>query len=219
MIKGILLDVDGTLVLSNDAHAESWVRAFQKFGYNADLEQVRRLIGMGGDKLVPEIQAELSKDEGVGKKINDYRTELFEREYVGKLKPTPGTREFVQFLLDNEYKVMVASSASGEELENLLKAAQVNDLLNQATTSDDAEGSKPDPDIVHAALEKLGIQAHEVIMIGDTPYDIQAASRAGVGVIAFRSGGWSDADLVGSLAVYDNPADLLRQFKQSPVFS
>ncbi len=204
--------MDGTLVLSNDAHAESWVRAFQKFGFEASHDHIRALIGMGGDKLVRAVDTSLDNEKGIGKQISDYRKELFEKEYVENLRPAPGSRKLVERLQGAGYKTVVASSASEQEIEKLLIAAEVNDLLPLTTTSDDAEESKPDPDIVHAALKKAGLPANEVVMIGDTPYDVEAATKAGVRVIAVRCGGWNDADLVGAIAVYDNPAALLNCF-------
>ena len=216
-MKGILLDIDGTLVMSNDAHAEAWVRAFEHFGFKAAFNAVRPLIGMGGDKLMPEIVPELKSDTDKAAEISKYRSRLFLDEYAAKLVPAPGSRALVQKLKSQGFKLLVATSAKAEELNVLLKAAEVNDLLQQATTSDDADNSKPDPDIVHAALEKIGLPPTEVIMIGDTPYDIEAAGRAGVQLIALRCGGWEDKDLTGALAIYDSPADLLINLARSPI--
>ena len=216
-MKGILLDIDGTLVLSNDAHAEAWVRAFEHFGYMVAYDAVRPLIGMGGDKLMPEIVPELGSDTDKASEVSKYRSQLFLNEYAAGLKPTPGSRALVQKLQSEGLKLLVATSAKAKELSVLLKAAEVDDLLKQATTSDDADNSKPDPDIVHAALDKIGLPATEVIMIGDTPYDIEAAGRAGVQLIALRCGGWEDKDLTGAVAIYDSPADLLINYDSSPI--
>jgi HAD superfamily hydrolase (TIGR01509 family) len=214
-MRGILLDVDGTLVLSNDAHAHSWVEAFAKYGYDLDFDDVRRLIGMGGDKLIPGLVPGLNKESGPGKDISQYRSRLFAEKYASNLKEAPGSRELVLRMRESGLRLLVASSANAEELQYLLKAAKVDDLLTEATTSSDAEQSKPDPDIIQAALEKIGLPASEVLMIGDTPYDIEAAGRSGVGLMAVRCGGWSDRDLEGALAVYDDPADLLVNYEQA----
>lgn len=216
-MKGILLDIDGTLVLSNDAHAEAWVRAFEHFGYTVDFERVRPLIGMGGDKLMPELIPKLGTDTDKASEISKFRSELFLTEYAPSLKPTPGSRLLVQKLQSLNLKLLIATSAKAEELNVLLKAAETDDLLKQATTSDDADSSKPDPDIVHAALKKIGLPPEQVIMIGDTPYDIEAAGRAGVQLIALRCGGWEDKDLTGAVAIYNDPADLLVNFDPSPI--
>lgn len=217
-IEGVLLDIDGTLVLSNDAHAQAWVDAFATGGYDdVTFEQVRPLIGMGGDRLMPKVISGLSDEAGHGKTISHYRSKLFLSEFVDELIPANGARDLVLKLREAGLKVMVASSAKPEELQALLKAAHVEDLLPEATTSGDAESSKPSPDIVEAALAKIGLPADRVIMIGDTPYDVESAGKAGVGVIAVRCGGFSDSELAGAIAIYDDPADLLRQFDQSPL--
>ncbi|MES2971677.1 MAG: HAD family hydrolase [Patescibacteria group bacterium] len=215
MVKGVLIDVDGTLGLSNDAHAEAWVKAFAQFGHSISFEQVRPLIGMGGDKIIPRLAPDLNSESGTGKDISNLRTKIFQKEYVASLQPAPGSRELVKRLLNHGLKLMIASSAKEEELDNLLKAAQVDDLLKEATTSGDADNSKPDPDIVHAALAKMGLPPEQVVMIGDTAYDIEAAGRAGVRLVAVRCGGWQDKDLDGAVAIYDDPTDILNNFEAS----
>jgi HAD superfamily hydrolase (TIGR01509 family) len=209
MIKGVLLDIDGTLVLSNDAHAAAWHEAFAANGYELPLEDIRRLIGMGGDKLIPAMVSDLDESEGDGKAVKELRTEIFMEQYAPDLRPTPGARQLVEAIRSEGLTPVAASSAKADELDALLHAADIEDLLDDATTADDAEGSKPDPDIIHEALKKAGLQPDEAVMIGDTPYDIEAAGKAGVRCIALRCGGWDDRDLKGALAIYDDPADLL----------
>lgn len=209
MIKGILFDIDGTLVLSNDQHAHAWEEAFAAYNYDVPYEDIRRLIGMGGDKLISNLQPQLNDSEGDGKLIKELRTQIFKEKYADTLKPAPGSRDLVVAAQQAGLKTVVASSAKSDELDVLLKAAEVNDLLTEATTSDDADNSKPDPDIIQAALDKIGFAPDEVGMIGDTPYDIEAASRASVPCVAVRCGGWSDKELSGAVAIYDDPADLL----------
>lgn len=213
------MDIDGTLVLSNDAHALAWVEALAHHGYTVEFSEVRRLIGMGGDKLIPQVAPGLDAHTEPGKKIGQFRSELFQRKYAAGLKPAPGSRELVQRLLDEGLQLMVASSAKESDLNSLLKAARVDDLLHHSTTSSDADASKPEPDIVGAALDKIGLSALQVLMLGDTPYDIEAAKQCGIGVVAVRCGGWSDAHLDGALAIYDDPADLLANFDSSPFIS
>lgn len=218
-LQGVLLDIDGTLVLSNDAHAQAWVEAFADYGYEIKFADVRPLIGMGGDQVVPRMVSELSGEEGVGKQIADRRKELIIEKFSPNLASAPGSRELVQRLKQDGFKLVVASSATSEELSSLLKAAEVEDLLEKEpiTTSSDAESSKPAPDLIEAALKKGQLQPKQAIMLGDTPYDIQAASKAGVGVIAFRCGDFDDTQLADALAIYDNPADLLANYEQSPL--
>ncbi|WP_315790279.1 HAD family hydrolase [Fischerella sp. JS2] len=217
VLQAVLLDIDGTLVLSNDAHAQTWVDTFRKFGYDVSFEQVRSLIGMGGDQIIPRVVPGLTDEEGDGKAIAQQRRKLFLNEYAPKLVPANGARQLVQHMLQSGLRLIVASSASSQEMEVLLKAAQVDDLLEETTTSSDAEVSKPAPDIVEAALGKLNCPPQEVLMLGDTPYDIKSANQAGVGVIALRCGGFDDTALAGAKAIYNDPADLLAQYADSPL--
>lgn len=215
-LKGVILDVDGTLLLSNDAHAQAWVDAFTEYDYQVPFERVRPLIGMGGDKLMPTVVPGLSDEEGVGEQIAERRKQIFAERYAATLKPTPGARDLLLRLREAGLELAVASSAAGDELETLLKAAQVDDLIAQTTTSSDAEESKPAPDIVAVALKRLDLEPDEVVMLGDTPYDIESASGCGVGVIAVRSGGFTDEELSGALAIYNDPADALTHYDRSP---
>lgn len=216
-LQAVLLDIDGTLVLSNDAHAQSWVDAFREFGYDVSFEQVRSLIGMGGDQLMPRVVPGLTDEEGDGSAIAQRRKEIFLKHYAPKLSPANGARQLIQHMLQTGLRLIVASSASNQEMEVLLKAAQVDDLLKETTTSSDAEASKPAPDIVEAALSKLNKPPNQVLMLGDTPYDIKSANMAGVGAIALRCGGFDDVTLAGAKAIYDDPADLLAHYADSPL--
>jgi HAD superfamily hydrolase (TIGR01509 family) len=214
--EGVIFDVDGTLVDSNDAHARAWVEAFAEAGHPVPFERVRRLVGMGGDQLLPEA-AGLSAEAEPGRSIAKRRGEVFEQKFLPQLRPLPGARELVARLRHDGYRLGVASSAQPAELEPLLRLAGEEDLLRERTSAGDVEESKPEPDIVLAALRKLRLGPSAAVMIGDTPYDVEAARRAGVALIAFRSGGWSDPDLRGALAVYDGPADLLARIESSPL--
>jgi HAD superfamily hydrolase (TIGR01509 family) len=217
--KGVILDVDGTLVLSNDAHAQAWVEAFTEFGYEVKFEQVRPLIGMGGDQIIPKFAPELSDQQGKGKEIADKRKELIVNKFGTNLTPTTGARQLILKMQNEGLRLIIASSATSQELSVLLKAAQIDDLLSQdeAATSSDAEASKPDPDIVEAALKELSIQPSDVVMLGDTPYDIEAANKAEVDVIALRCGGFDDSQLKNAIAIYNDPADLLTHYDTSPL--
>ncbi|MFP5263092.1 MAG: HAD family hydrolase [Blastocatellia bacterium] len=215
-IRGVILDVDGTLVDSNDAHAQAWVDALAEHDIQVGFEKVRPLVGMGGDKLLPEVSG-IEEDTPEGERISKRRGEIFKQRYLPTLKAFPSTRELLQRMRDEGLKLVVASSAKEDELNLLLKIAGADGLVEEKTSSDDAENSKPDPDIVKAALDGSGLAPDEVLMLGDTPYDIESASGAGVGVVAFRCGGWEDADLSGAIAIYDGPADLLSNYESSPV--
>ena len=215
-IRGVILDIDGTLVDSNDAHASAWVEALAEHGIDVEYEKARRLIGMGGDKLLPELTG-LEEDSPIGKKIGESRSKIFKSKYLPHLKPFPRVKELLARMTKDGLRLVVASSAKEDELKELLKIAGAEEFIEDKTSSSDAENSKPDPDIVEAALDDLGLSPDEVIMIGDTPYDVEAAARADIKTLAFRSGGWRDAELKDAVAVYQDPADLLARYDSSPL--
>lgn len=216
-MKAILLDIDGTMLESNDAHATAWSQACAEFAMELPASFFRPLIGMGGDKILAKLGGDLSEQTEPGKSIAHRRKEIFLERYVARLKPTPGARALVERLRADQLSPVVASSAKNEELKALLEAAQIADLIDDAATSDDADRSKPDPDIVESALEKARVSNSEALMIGDTPYDIEAAAKAGVRIIAVCCGGWSDRELAGAAAIYDDPQDLMRRYDDSPL--
>ena len=208
MRRAILFDVDGTLVDSNDAHAHAWVQAFAESGITVDFHDVRRLIGMGGDKLMPRVSG-IEEDTSTGKSISHRRREIFKTEYLPRLRAFRDADRLAALLSARGYTLVAASSAKRDELTPLLDVAGVTRHFDGATSSDDAEESKPDPDIVEAALKRAKAAPQDAVMIGDTPYDLEAARRCGVPLIAFRCGGWGDEDLAGAVAIYDGPWDLL----------
>jgi HAD superfamily hydrolase (TIGR01509 family) len=214
--RAVLLDVDGTLVDSNDAHARAWVDALAESGRRVEFLRVRPLIGMGSDKLLPALTG-MSADSTEGKKVVALRSEIFRRKYLPTLHPTHGAQRMLEWLRDDGLQLVVATSAKPDELEGLLEAAGATHLVDAASSSADADRSKPDPDIVHAALGKAGCDPHEAIFIGDTPYDVAAGSRSGVQVIVLRCGGWwSDRSFRAAVAIYDDPEDLVDNYLLSP---
>lgn len=213
-LETVLLDVDGTLIDSNDEHAYAWVDAAREFGYEIEYERVRRMIGMGGDKVLPELTG-LAEDSPEGKRLVERRGEIFRTQYLPLLQPFEHARELLLRLREDGYQLVVATSASEDDLELLLKQARVDDVIGKATSSDDAEDSKPDPDIIEAALAKAGTEPGAAVMLGDTPYDVAAAARAGVRCVALRCGGWEDDELRGAHAFYDDAADLLSRYSES----
>ncbi len=214
----VLLDIDGTLVDSNAAHAAAWSDAFAAHGRHHSPQQIRPLIGKGGDKVLQEL-ASLDSESGEGKAISEARARIFQERYLPTITPTPSARQFVEWLIDSRLTVVVATSAKADEVKGLLAVCGGQALAGNATTSDDAERSKPDPDIVVAALKKSGAPAGRAIMIGDTPYDIEAATRAGVATIALRCGGWDEASLQGAVAIYDDPRELLERIRTPWLYS
>jgi len=217
LFKAILLDIDGTLVDSNDAHAHAWVAAFAESGVTVDFARVRRCIGMGGDKLMPEVSG-IAEDSPQGRLISQRRGEIFTTEWLPRLRPFRDVNRLVAALNARGVRLVAASSAKKTELRALLDLAGVASMLDGATSSDDAEESKPDPDIIEAALKQAHAGPGEAVMIGDTPYDVEAAARAGVAAIAFRCGGWRDEDLTGAIAIYDGAWDLLARLDESPLW-
>jgi phosphoglycolate phosphatase-like HAD superfamily hydrolase len=215
-IRAVFFDVDGTLLDSNDAHARAWLDALRGQGKNVPFDLVRSKIGKGGDRLLMEV-AGIDEDSVEGKLLTDRRAAILKSFYLPECGPLPGARALVQKLQAMGLRCIAVTSAGKKDLADLLRAAAVADVLTEAVTSDDADASKPAPDLVHVALDKIGVGPREVVMIGDTPYDITAARAAGVSTVAFRSGGWSDRDLDGAIAIYDHPADLLARFEQSPL--
>jgi HAD superfamily hydrolase (TIGR01509 family) len=216
-LAGVILDVDGTLVLSNDAHANAWVEAFADHGYEVSFDRLRPLMGMGGDQIIPLLVPELKSEAGISKQITERRKALILSKYGDRLSPTNGARDLVQKMQSAGLRLVIASSATEQEMGLLLKIAQVDDLLPDFVTSNDAKASKPNPDIVEAALSKADLAPDQTVMLGDTPYDIESAAKTGVGVIAFRTGGFSDEELEGAIAIYNDPADLLAHYSESPL--
>jgi HAD superfamily hydrolase (TIGR01509 family) len=216
-LDGVLLDVDGTLVDSNDAHALAWSEALGEFGHQMTARKIRPLIGMGGDKLLPTIG--LDPESSVGKAVAERRGAIFLERYVPRLRLTRGAKELVARLREEGLDLVIATSARDKELEAMLEKVGLDDLVKKRTSADDAENSKPDPDIIDAALQRANLSPNEALLLGDTPYDVQAASRAQVKTVALLCGGWDADALSGAIAIYEDPADLLRHFTASPFAS
>jgi len=218
VLRGVLFDVDGTLVASNEAHARSWADTLNEIGYDVPYDVIWPMIGMGGDKLLPAA-AGIEINSTLGDRLSKRRWEIFQEKYLQHLRPTPGARELVERLKNDGYELVVASSAGGNELGALMKAAGVDDLMDAATSSSDADDSKPDPDIVEAAVKKSGFDPDELVMLGDTPYDVQAATGAQVPLIALLCGGWRMEELAGAAAYFDDPADIVRRYADTIFYS
>ena len=196
--EGFILDVDGTLVDSNDAHAQAFAEAL-----GVPFERVRPLIGKGADQLIPELIGRYDAALAERKKA------IFKARYLASLRPFGKVRELLQTLKDRGLRLVAASSAGKDELDALLQVAGAQEYLEAQVDADDAAQSKPHPDIVQAALRKLELRAERCVMVGDTPYDAEAAARAGVAFIGLRCGGWRESQLRPALAVYADPAALL----------
>jgi HAD superfamily hydrolase (TIGR01509 family) len=217
-VNAVVLDIDGTLLLSNEAHARSYVDAASSLGLPSNFESILRLIGKGSDKLIPEAFG-FDSESDLGKSLDTLKAKVFKARYLSTLQPAPGARELLRRLRQDDRRLVVATSASKEDIASLLERAEVKDLVEETTSADDTAASKPEPDVVAAALKKVETKPNAAVMLGDTPYDIEAARRAGVAIIAFRCGGWTDKDLHGAVAVYDHPADLLAHYSESVLAS
>jgi HAD superfamily hydrolase (TIGR01509 family) len=192
MTRTLILDIDGTLVDSNDAHARAWVTAFQAGGFDVSFGQVRPLIGMGGDQVVPRLTG-VGKDDPRFQLLSDGWKQAFEQEFAS-VRPFPGTRDMVQAAQEAGWKVLVATSGEADLADRLLKLAGVADLLPERVSSQDVQASKPEPDLMHAALQKAAVPAQDAWMLGDTRYDIEAAHRAGINCVVVRLGGNSELE-------------------------
>jgi phosphoglycolate phosphatase-like HAD superfamily hydrolase len=212
--RAVILDVDGTLVDSNDAHAGAWLDAFTEFGITVAYDAIRRSIGMGGDKLMPEVSG-IAETSPLGGRIAQRRAEIFTFKYLPGIAAFPRVRDLVARFRDDGYVLAVASSAKEDELDPLLEIAGVSDLIPKRTSSDDADHSKPDPDIVVAAVKRAKVDHSRAVMIGDTPYDVAAAKRAGIEIAGVECGGWTREALAGAVEVYRDPADLLGRYASS----
>lgn len=216
MIKALLCDIDGTLVQSNWLHAEAWQIALGALGIHLELEELRRQIGKGGDELIP-VYVPWWKRKYVEEPLKAFRKHVFQVDFLHQVKPLPEAREFLLRLKAAGIRPALASSAGKEDLKSYKKIVGMEDLIEEESSSDDAERSKPHPDIFQATLKRLGHKPHEVLALGDTPYDAEAAGKAGIWTIGVCSGGWSKPDLLaaGCLEVYNDVADLLAHFDQS----
>jgi HAD superfamily hydrolase (TIGR01549 family) len=219
MPKAVIFDVDGTLVDSVDQHAHAWQDAFHDFGYDIPFQAIRGQIGKGGDQLIPVFLPKDKLDQQT-EALEQHRGKLFKDIYLPTVTSFPAVRELFERLQRNNRQIALASSAKEDELRIYKQIARIEDLVQTHTSSDDAEKSKPYPDIFEAALQRLpGVHAHEVIVIGDTPYDAQAAAKAGIKTIGVLSGGFAEQDLrqAGCIAIYKDPADLLANYDTSPL--
>ena len=216
MIKAILCDMDGTLVESNWLHAEAWQVALGAIGEHVELDAVRRQIGKGGDELIP-VFVPWWKAKHVQKPMEALRKHVFEHDYLPRVKPFARVRDFMLRLKEADIRLSLASSASTQDLAIYKRIANIADLIEEESSKDDADQSKPHPDIFEATLKRLGLKPAEVIALGDTPWDAEAAGKAGIWTIGVETGGWTRDELLhaGCVEVYKDVGDLLDHFEQS----
>ena len=214
--RAVLFDVDGTLVDTNDLHAAAWREAFLNFGLDRPLDEIRWQVGKGGDNLIPALIPGLS--DAQHKELEDFRAELFKRDYLPRATPFPGVRGLFERIVADGVKIVLASSSHAEEVDFYLGLIGCADLVHAATSKDDVDRSKPCPDIFAEALARVApLGADEAAVVGDTPWDAEAAARLGLRMIGFRCGGFPDDALVesGACELYDGPSDLLARYDRS----
>lgn len=221
VIRLVIFDVDGTIVDSVDLHAKAWQVAFADFGREISFGAIRKQIGKGADQLMPVF---LSPDEVArfGGELDSYRGDLFKRDYLPRVRAFAKVRELFQRIKGDGKLIALASSAKKDELDAYKKIADVEDLVQSETSSGDVERSKPHADVFAAALNRFGaIPPDQVMAVGDTPYDAEAAGKLNIRTIGVLSGGWTASRLeqAGCVAVYRDPAGLLELYDQSPLSS
>ena len=210
MVRGVLLDVDGTLIDSNAAHAASFQAALEQYGYKISANRILPLIGMGADKLLPELLG--SVDDKTLKKIAERKLEIYLGDFFPSVPVFAGAKELVNRLRREGIPTAIASSADERELIPALSKIGISFLQENAVKSSEVENSKPDPDILACAAQKIGIPATECLLVGDTPYDIAAATKLDMPCIGLRCGGWSLEALSGAAEVFTGPAELLENW-------
>jgi HAD superfamily hydrolase (TIGR01549 family) len=213
-LAAAIVDVDGTLVDTNYHHALAWYRAFRAHGVPLPVWRIHRHVGMGGDQLVPALVPGIDRE--LHEAVEETRGERY-AELLDEVQAFDQARELIQELRQRDVTVVLASSSPQEELDHYLDLLDARDLADSWTTKDDVDATKPAPDLVEAALEKAGTR--EAVMVGDTPWDVRAASKAGIGTVCLITGGFSRAELeeAGAAAVYENMEELRGKLDQTPL--
>ena len=211
-----ILDVDGTLVDTNYHHAVAWFRAFRRHFLTLPVWRIHRHIGMGGDQLVAALAGD-EVEERLGDSIRDAESELY-RELIGEVQAMEGSRELIEDMKKAGNVVVLASSAKEWEVEHYIELLGAAEIVDDWTTSSDVERTKPQPDLVHAALDKAGAEG-DALLIGDTVWDVEAAARAGVETLAVLTGGFSEAELrdAGAKDVFTSVEELRRSLIETPL--
>jgi HAD superfamily hydrolase (TIGR01509 family) len=211
-VDGLLFDVDGTLLDTNYLHVLAWSRAFRERGRDVSMASIHALIGMGSDKLIDRLAGgeHPDLDEGHSRHY---------QELQGEMRALDGAAELLRACHDGGARVVLATSAKGEEVDPMLDAIGARDAVDVVVSSADVEHSKPDPDIFVSALRRAGLQASQSVVVGDTVWDIEAARRCGLGCVCVTTGGIAREVLTqsGALAVYESVRELCDQLERSPL--
>ena len=211
--QAVLFDIDGTLVDSNYLHVDAWHRAFQTLGVDVEAWRIHRSIGQDAGELLASLVGE--KDEAWLTRAKDLHAENY-KALAPRLRLLPGARELLAILDEEGIIVVLATSAPQEELDILLELLDSDDVIHATTNADDVDVAKPSPDIVAVALDRAGVTAHDAVFVGDSEWDVQAASRAGVRSFGMLTGGIAGDLLMraGAERVFADPADILDQLME-----
>jgi HAD superfamily hydrolase (TIGR01509 family) len=217
-MKAVIFDVDGTLIDSVDLHAKAWQDAFAHFGVKVSFSDVRSQIGKGGDQLVPTFLNKKQMQE-YGDELIEWRGEHFKNTYMGSVKPFHDSHALLQRVKKSGKLTAVGSSAKNDELDYYLQLLNAKELFDVISSADDVDKSKPNPDIFEVVLSKLQTSSSETIVIGDSPYDAEAATKIGLPTIGFLSGGFPKEALTsaGAIKIYKGPTELLEKYDASPI--
>jgi HAD superfamily hydrolase (TIGR01549 family) len=218
MIAVALFDIDGTLVDTVDYHAKAWQRALARFGKEVDFDEIRAQIGKGGDQLLP-VFLDPEELDRFGEELDSYRGDLYRSEYLPLAQAFPHVKELLGALKRSDVAIGLASSCNRAELGYYLRLVGGASFVDAATTADDVDRSKPFPDIFEVCLDKLGAEADDVVAVGDSPYDAEAAGRAGIVTVGLLCGGFPERALLdaGCAAIYETPGELLERLADSPL--
>jgi HAD superfamily hydrolase (TIGR01509 family) len=214
--RAVLMDIDGTLLDSPNAQAQSWLRVLQDFGYAVKFGQVRARIGMGQDRLLRELCG-ISADSARANRILAVRELLLRSHYLPRTPVFPLVHEFIARLQREEAEVLIATSAPRSEAMALLGHAQLLTDFDHVVCKEDAAHSKPAADVVRAALQRTGVSPEHAIFVASSPYDLAAAHAAHVPCVALRSGGWPESALLDASEIYDDLGQLLDRLESSPL--
>jgi HAD superfamily hydrolase (TIGR01549 family) len=212
-MSAFVFDIDGTLIDSNELHVQSWDRAFRHFGKTIPTEALHEQVGKGTDQYLPEF---LTADEieRFGKQLDDYRSKIFREEFLPKVKPFPKVRELFERLKNDGKRILLASSGKEKDTQHYIDLLKIDKFIEGCVSGDEADRSKPQPDIFLACIEKFNLARDSTIVVGDTRWDVEAAAKVGLRTIAVTCGGFDAALLraAGAIAVYKDPADLLAHY-------